>query len=297
VTVPSTPPSDLFRRTNLACWEERVPAHAASPDYHTDRIATDPAYVSEVVQFDLPRLGDVAGLEVVHLQCHIGTDTVSLGKLGARVTGVDFSPAALAEARALAARAGVDARFVESDLYDARTALGATFDLVYTGVGALNWLPDVRRWAEVVASVLRPGGRLHLREGHPVMWSLDEARGDGLLVIDSPYFEQAEPMLFDEPGTYVATDQEFTNNRTYEWNHGLGEIVSAVLDAGLVLTRLDEHDSVPWDALPGLMVAGPDGEHRLRERGERLALTYTLQAVKPGPDDARSARLARCPTA
>ena len=271
---------DRFRRTNLDCWEERAPAHAASPDYHAEELATDPDFLSKVIRFDLPRLGSVTGLDVVHLQCHIGTDTISLAKLGARVTGLDFSPTALAQARALAARVGVEARFVESELYAAPEALGATYDLVYTGVGALNWLPDIAAWARVVAAVLRPGGRLHLREGHPVLWSLADPRPDGVLAIEYPYFETPAPSVFDEPGTYVRTDHEFVNNRTYEWNHGLGEIITALLEAGLRLTLLVEHDSVPWDAQPGLMDALPAGEYRLRDRPERLPHSYTLQAVK-----------------
>jgi SAM-dependent methyltransferase len=205
---------------------------------------------------------------------------VSLAKLGARVTGLDFSAAALAQARRLAERAGVDVRFVESELSAAPAALGTDYDLVYTGVGALNWLPDIRAWAEVVAALLRPGSRLHLREGHPMLWSLADPRPDGLLVVEYPYRETVEPEQFDEPGTYVRTDHEFVHNRTYEWNHGLGEIVTALLVAGLRLTRLDEHDSVPWDALPGMMDALPGGEFRLCDRPERLPHTYTLQAVK-----------------
>jgi SAM-dependent methyltransferase len=272
---------DHFRDTNLDCWEERAPAHAASPDYRVDLLATDPDYLSEVIHFDLPRLGAIAGLDVVHLQCHIGTDTVSLAKLGASVTGLDFSPSALAQARELAARAGLDVRFVESELYGAPAALGATYDLVYTGVGALNWLPDIAGWARVVAAVLRPGGRLHLREGHPMLWSIADPRPDGLLSVEYPYFEVPQPSMFDEPGTYVATDHEFVHNRTYEWNHGLGQIITALLDVGLSLTMLVEHDSVPWDALPGMMEHLAEGEFRLLDRPERLPHSYTLQAVMP----------------
>ena len=161
-----------YRDVNRANWDERVPAHAASPDYAVDRFTDDPAFLSGVVSFDLPRLGDIAGLDGVHLQCHIGTDTVSLARLGARMTGLDFSPAALEQGRRLAAATGVDVDFVESDLYGAPEALGTErFDLVYTGIGAICWLPDIRRWANVVATLLRPGGRLFMREGHPVLWS------------------------------------------------------------------------------------------------------------------------------
>src|SRR3954468_8014750 len=265
---------------NRAHWDERAPAHAASPDYAVDRFATDPDFLSDVVRFDLPRLGDVRGLRGVHLQCHIGTDTVSLARLGARMTGLDFSPAALDLARRLAEAAGADTDFVESDLYGAPDVLPAGgFDLVFTGIGALCWLPDVQRWAEVVAALLRPGGRLFLREGHPMLWALDDKHTDGL-VVDFPYFEHAEPLVLAEPGSYVETDAEFTHVTNHSWNHGLGEVVSALLGAGLTLTRLVEHDSVPWPALPGQMVRLDNGEWQLTDRPERLAHSYTLQAVR-----------------
>ena len=169
-----------YAEINRLNWDERAPAHARSPGYHVARFVQDPAFLSYVVQFDAPRLGDIAGLRGVHLQCHIGTDTISLARLGARMTGLDFSPAALTEAQRIAALAGAEVDFVEAEVYDAVSALGAgRFDLVYTGAGALGWLPDIRRWARTVADLLRPGGRLFVREAHPMMWSLDEERSDG----------------------------------------------------------------------------------------------------------------------
>ncbi len=263
---------------NRANWDERAPAHAASPHYGFAAFATDPGFLSGVVRFDRPRLGDVAGLRGVHLQCHIGTDTVSLARLGARMTGLDFSAASLREARRLAEVANADVDFVESDLRSALEVLPAhAFDLVYTGVGALCWLPDIREWARIVATLLAPDGRLFLREAHPMLWALDEQRTDAL-VVDYPYVETAEPLVFDEPGTYVATDAEFTHTVTHSWNHGLGEIMTALLDEGLTITRFVEHDSVPWNALPGQMELTEGGEWRLADRPERLAHSYTLEA-------------------
>ncbi|MGZ4230215.1 MAG: class I SAM-dependent methyltransferase [Solirubrobacteraceae bacterium] len=266
---------------NRASWDERAPAHAASPDYAYERFVQDPAYLSHIVRFDLPRLGDINGLRGVHLQCHIGTDTLSLARLGAQMTGLDLSPASLAQARELSRRAGPHVEFVEAELYDAVSALGAgCFDLVFTGIGALCWLPSVSRWAQVVADLLVPGGRLFIREGHPVLWSIEYERPDRLLVLEYPYFEREEAQVWDEPGTYVETDAVFEHNVTHEWNHGLGEIVTALLDAGMQLTMLVEHDSVPWEPLPGQMVKDEQGEWRLAERPDRAPLTYTLQAVK-----------------
>jgi len=270
-----------YSRINKANWDERAPAHAASPDYGVESFIADPAFLSGVVRFDLPRLGDVRGLRGVHLQCHIGTDTISLARLGASMTGLDFSAPALDQARALAQRTGADATFVESDVYAAAGLLGReAFDLVFTGIGALCWLPSVSRWAAVVAALLRPGGRLFIREGHPMLWALDDERDDDLLVVRYPYFEREEPTAFSAGGTYVATDAQFESTVTHEWNHGLGEIVTALLDAGMMVTGLTEHDSVPWEALPGKMDRVAGGEWRLTERPWRLPHSYTLQAVR-----------------
>jgi SAM-dependent methyltransferase len=277
--VPVTDYTDI----NRASWDDRAVAHAASPDYEVDRFAADPGFLSDVVRFDLPLLGDIGGLRGVHLQCHIGTDTISLARLGADMTGLDFSPVSLAQARRIAGLAGADVRFAEAEVYDAVEVLGpGSFDLVYTGIGALCWLPRIRPWAVVVAGLLRPGGRLFLREGHPMLWAMEDGRPDGLLAVEYPYFERDEPSVFDEGGTYVETDAVFTHNLTHEWNHGIGELVTALLDAGLALTGLAEHDSVPWEALPGQMEKLGNGEWRLADRPWRLPHSYTLQAVKRG---------------
>lgn len=271
---------DDWIELNRVNWDERAVPHAASPDYALDRFVADPAFVSDVVRFDLPRLPDVRGRRGVHLQCHIGTDTLSLARLGATMTGLDFSGAALAEARALAARTGTEIRYVESTVDDALAVLEpGGFDLVYTGIGAVCWLPDIAAWARTAAALLAPGGELFIRDGHPMLWTVDETRMDALTV-RHPYFETAEPAVFDEPGTYVETEHEFAHTRSASWNHGLGELVSAVLAAGLRLTLLEEHRSVPWEALPGRMVRTDLGEYRLAEGQDLLPLTYTLRAVR-----------------
>jgi SAM-dependent methyltransferase len=234
-----------------------------------------------VVRFDLPLLGEVTGLRGVHLQCHIGTDTLSLARLGARMSGLDFSPASLDQARRLAAAVGEDIDYHLADVYAAAdTFERGSFDLVYTGIGALCWLPRMADWAAVVATLLKPGGRLFIREGHPVLWALGEPRPDDALALEFPYFERVEPEVWDEPSSYIEGNVQLTETVTHQWNHGLGDIVGSLLAAGMELTSLVEHQSVPWDALPGQMTQLVNGEWQLSDRPWRLPHSYTLQAVR-----------------
>ena len=278
---------ERYAELNRTYWDSRAAAHARD-GYRVERFIDDPSFVSHTVRFDQPRLGEVAGLRAVHLQCHIGTDTISLARLGAQVTGLDLSPASLAEARALAARCGADVEFVVSDVYDALDVLpGGAFDLVYTGIGALCWLPSVERWAGVVAGLLAPGGRLFIRDTHPMLYALDEHD----LRLEFPYFEVEQPIVQEASGTYVDTAAELPVLATMEWNHALGQTVTALLDQGLVIAGLAEHDSAPWDFMPGRTVHDDlIDEWRLAERPERLAATFTLQAVRPPGDGAAHAR-------
>lgn len=284
-----------YRVVNRANWDARVPVHLAG-GYGIDALLADPVALSDVVRFDRPLLGDLTGLDVVHLQCHLGTDTLSLARLGARMTGLDLSGESIRASRGLAAAAGASIDYVRADVYDAVEALGAgRFDLVYTGIGALCWLPSIARWASVVAGLLKPGGRLFVRDAHPVLNTLlgmtvadenpDRAQqrwisgpGQATPALELPYFEQSQPMQWRDAVTYGG-DGEVASPLTVEWNHGLGEIVTALLEAGFELTGLHEHDSVPWDALPGLMTLDRDtGEYRLTQRPERLPATFTLTA-------------------
>lgn len=265
---------------NRANWDDRVPAHAVSADYKVTRFLAEPDFISDVVRFDLPRLGDISGLRGAHLQCHIGTETISLARLGASMSGLDFSGAAVETAKQLASGTGADAVFVQSDVYQAAEILGAgRFDLVYVSIGSLPWLPDVHRWGSVVASLLRPGGRLFIREAHPVLLSVKD-REDGLLVVHRPYFEHPEPNITDSGKTYVETGVRLEHTVTHWWNHGIGEIITSLLDAGLRITDFTEHDSVPWRALPRMMEHIGNGEYRLINDPCRLPHAYTLQAVK-----------------
>jgi SAM-dependent methyltransferase len=260
--------------SNREWWDARAPVHAASEFYGLDAFLED-AGATTLRPFERAEVGDVAGRTLVHPQCHFGMDTLSWARLGAEVVGIDLSPAAVAAATGAASRAGLDARFLVSNVYDAVAAVdGRTFDIVYTGLGALNWLPDVGRWARVMAALAAPGGILYLAEFHP----LTAIFSDDDLTVAYPYFHDG-PLVFEEAGTYADPGATIAATPTYEWTHGLGEVLSAVLDAGFTVELFHEHDYTLFQRWPFLEKAGRD-TYRLPPDVPSLPLMYSLRARK-----------------
>lgn len=271
---------------NRANWDDRAAIHVAS-GYGIEELAADPAALSEVISLDRERLGDLRGADVIHLQCHLGTDTISLARLGARrVVGLDFSGESLVQARRIAARCGAgraEIHYVQANVYDSRDAVTGDFDLVYTGIGALCWLPAVRPWARVVASLLRPGGRFLIREDHPIRATTADDVSGGIR-IEYPYFERPEPQTWVDEHSYVEAPADapvISHSTNHQWNHGLGEVVTALIDAGLVIDSLAEFDHMRWNPWGSAMVADDRG-FRLAERPDRIPLEYVVTAHRPG---------------
>jgi SAM-dependent methyltransferase len=260
---------------NRAMWDERVPIHVAGDFYSVDDFRSGLQRLA-VRPFEVDEVGDVDGRSLVHLQCHFGLDTLSWARLGARVTGLDFSGPAVAAARRLAGEIGIDADFVQADLYDAVTALGGrTFEVVYTGKGALIWLPDVEGWARICATLLAPGGVFYLSEFHPVsdMFAWET------LDLERSYFEAA-PLFDDSSGTYADLDAPTTHNASYEWQHPLGTVLTALVDAGLTIEFLHEYPFTLFPRWPFLAQAD-DGSFVLPPGMPQLPLMYSIRAVKP----------------
>ena len=267
---------------NRANWDARAPIHASSRFYDV------PGFVagrSALRDFELAEVGDVSGRTLLHLQCHIGTDTLSWARLGATVIGLDFSGPALETARSIAEQIGAtDARFVESDVYEAATALeGRTFDIVYTGLGALCWLPDIERWARTAASLVAPGGFLYLAEFHP----FSDILADDGKTVELDYFS-SEPRTWTEGETYTDyttspadTDGVPMNEHTVsvDWQHGLGDVVSALIAADLRIELLHEHDYTLFPRFPHLLVEGD--RYRLPPDQPRIPMIYSIRASKP----------------
>lgn len=247
---------DPLQSDNLANWSDRARVHVESKSYDLARYAADRSHISRVVAFDAPLLGSVDGLDVAHLQCHIGTDSVSLARLGARVIGLDFSDVAIAAARSLAEAAGVDAEFVIANVYDAAEAIGRTVDLVYTSVGTINWLGDLDRWAAAIAGLLETGGRFYIRDMHPALWTFEEI--DGAVVPHYPTIGSVgEPLTFDNAVTYTDGDHtRIVNTRQHEWYHSFSEIINALIGAGMTILKLEEHAALEWPHVPSAVAEG-----------------------------------------
>lgn len=267
---------DRFGRENRAYWNERVDADLKNWDL--DGFLNDPARLTRIVAADREAVGDVRGKSLVHLQCNFGLDTLAWSQLGAQATGIDFSPRAIAVAVDLAQRIGAGTRFFEADLYEAPRVIPEIFDIVYTSGGVLCWLPDIDGWADVITRLLKPGGIFYIREAHPMLWCLEDERDDDQLVVDLPYLATSEPKRWD--GDPVWDKDGLGHTVQYNWSHGLGEIVNALIGAGLTIEFLREHKTCLWQALP-FMFRDDDGWWRLPDRPERLPLMYSIRAVKP----------------
>jgi ubiquinone/menaquinone biosynthesis C-methylase UbiE len=266
---------------NQALWEAWTAVHATGDFYDLEGFRAGGVRLRDD---EIAAVGDVAGRSLLHLQCHFGIDTLSWARLGARVTGADFSPAAVRLARELAVDLGFeDARFIEANLYDLPAVLDDTFDVVYTSRGVLGWLPDIRTWARIVARYLRPGGRFFITEIHPVAMIFEnEGVAAGELRLTYPYWEHREPLVFDVKGSYADPTADVGEQKEHGWAHGLGEIVTALSEAGLRIDRLEEHPYLDWGT--DFLVETEPGSGRYvlppATAGE-LPLMFSLVATKP----------------
>lgn len=252
-----------------ANWDARTPIHAASEFY-----ARDPSFW--FAEFEWEDLGEPG--DVLHLQCHLGTETIALARRGWRAVGLDFSAASIEHAHRLA---GPSAEFICANVYDAVAAVGGRrFDTVYTGKGALGYLPDLPTWAGIVRDLLRPGGALYVVEFHPVLEALGVKPEDSTdLLLRNDYLGGAGPVRHDSTRTYTDGPEIARDTVSYQWPHGLGEVVGAVAGAGLRVEVLRESPLLPWKRWPH-MVSGPGGWWRLPADAPRIPLLYALRAVR-----------------
>ena len=286
--------SDDPASVNVDFWDALAVAHGRGSDtyYDLEALVAGRSSLSDVEEAALREcVGDVNGLDVLHVQCHLGMDAVSMARRGARVTGVDFSPVALRRAVDIAATCGVQVEYVEADSTALPASLHARFDLAYATIGVLCWIADLDAWMCSVRSTLRAGGRLVVVDLHPMLVmveSTDPLRFDMPYAFDGPH-EFAEPESYAGVGT--AGDGRHVN-----YAHSLGEVVAATVRAGFRLDALDEHLDAAFDPRGNVLAREDDGRFRLRVTGQPLPVLFTLLASYPGepfPEDLDGARLPR----
>ncbi len=232
---------DINRRT----WDTWTNLHLRGGFYDVDGFR---AGGSTLTPIDLEALPDVRDRTLLHLQCHFGLDTLSWARRGARVTGVDFSPAAIGQARALALECDLVARFVESNVYDVPAPLAERFDIIYVNTGAINWLPDLDAWARVIAAMLAPGGTFFMFETHPMLAVTVDLETPPPLRVECDYFDR-KPIVEEQTGSYGAPDSS-ERTTTVSYLHGLQDVFGAVLRANLRIVDFREHDCVTFPAQP-----------------------------------------------
>ena len=264
---------------NRRNWDERAHIHwrDSTGFYDIDALRRGD---TRLLPIEDGELGEVAGRRLVHLQCHFGLDTLALARRGATVTGLDFSPAAIEYARSFARELGIEASFVEGNVYDARTLVTGDFDIVFSSWGAIPWLPDIRRWAKVVASLLRHGGFVYLAEGHPSLSMLDE-RDPGLRPGYDFRTPTDAPIATDDETTYTGDTTPLIHRRNYNWIHPLSDVIMALMEAELKLVFVHEHEELPWPFAPNFeAVPGRAGMYRLPKGHPRLPLSFSIKAVR-----------------
>ena len=267
---------DDYLKANRENWNERTPIHARSEFYDVEGFK---AGRSTLTSIELEEVGDVAGRSLLHLQCHFGLDTMSWARLGARVTGVDFSDEAVELARSLSRETGIEADFVLSSIYELPGVLEEKYDVVFTSYGVLNWLPDLTQWAQVIARFLKPGGTFYIVEFHPFADVFYDESDAVDLRVHSPYFQLGRPTRYepDGSGSYAGPDTPLTTT-TYEWQHTMGDIVNSLISAGLRIEFLHEFPYSVLQQLPA-MERGEDGWWRLNEGDNLVPLLFSLKAI------------------
>ncbi|MHA2024388.1 MAG: class I SAM-dependent methyltransferase [Candidatus Thorarchaeota archaeon] len=266
---------DAFLKANRELWDKLASIHHKSEFYDVDGFLKGNQTLDPI---ELEELPDLSGKKLLHLQCHFGMDTLSLARLGAEVTGVDFSSEAIDLAKALNKSAGLDAKFICANVYDIPEVLNEKFDIVFTSGGVIMWLPDLEKWAEVISSSLKPGGMFYIREFHPFSYIFDDRDEVKDLRVHYPYFQGKAPMEFEDDGTY-ASDEKTGKMKTYEWNHPISVILNSLIRSGLRIDHFNEFPVTGYKALP-FMIEKEKGKWVLPDNEDKVPLMFSIKASK-----------------
>ncbi|MBA2745726.1 MAG: methyltransferase domain-containing protein [Flavisolibacter sp.] len=259
-----------YFEANKKLWNQKTPVHKDSDFYDVPSFLDGKSSLNAV---ELNELGDIKGKKILHLQCHFGMDSLSLARMGASVTGVDFSDAAINEARALNEKLGLDVQFICANIYDLPSELNDQFDIVFTSYGVIGWLPDLDKWASVINAFLKPGGFFYMVEFHPVVWMFDDE-----FIEIKYYYDNRELIVIDAEGTYADNGAPI-KAKEYSWNHSISEVLNALIHAGLKLEHFNEYSYSPYACFKNL-VKGDDGNYRVKGMEGKIPMIYSLRASK-----------------
>ena len=256
--------------TNKATWDTKVSIHAASEFYDLKSFKEGK---SSLAKFELEALGDVSGKSLLHLQCHFGQDTLSWSRMGAECTGIDISDKGILLAKELAKELKLEANFHCCNVLDTSNHVKEKFDIVFTSYGVIGWLPDLKPWGQVIAERLKPGGIFYIVEFHPIVWMFDYLEEIPKMKYG---YHQKEAIYEEYRGTYADMDSNMIS-KEYGWNHGLGEVVSALSQAGLTIQYLNEYDESPYDVFPN-MTRNDDGMFETKDK--LYPILFAIKAFK-----------------
>ncbi|GAA4274278.1 class I SAM-dependent methyltransferase [Aquimarina gracilis] len=265
--------SEEFKKyfeTNKKTWNEKVDVHVASTFYDLDAFKKGK---SSLNHYELEALGDVSNKSLLHLQCHFGQDTLSLSRKGAKCTGVDLSDKAIELATQLNFELGLDANFVCCNVLDTSKYINDKFDIVFTSYGVIGWLPDLKPWGKMIAERLKPGGVFYIVEFHPIVWMFDYLENEPIIKYG---YHQKEVIYEEYEGTYANENSQIIS-KEFGWNHGLGEVITALSEAGLTIEYAKEYDQSPYKIFPALI----ENENRMFETRDKLyPLLFAIKAKK-----------------
>ncbi|MEM9261515.1 MAG: class I SAM-dependent methyltransferase [Bacteroidota bacterium] len=259
-----------YATINRKFWNHRAKEHFDSKFYDNPSFINGRNSLNAIERTILGK--DLSGQSALHLMCHFGQDTLSLARLGAKVTGIDLSNVAVDKARELAAQVEVDATFVVGDVLKIDEVLTEQYDLIFSSYGTIGWLPNLIRWGQLIAQFLKPGGRFVFAEFHPVVWMFD----DDFTYFQYPYFNR-QGYVEESQGSYAAPEDQHQHESAY-WNHGLAETMQALITAGLRITHFSEYDYSPYDCF-AKTVPIPGG-YQIKGLAGKLPMVFALEAVK-----------------
>jgi len=260
-----------YFETNRKTWNQKVDIHTKSAMYAMEAFKSG---ASSLMPYELKALGEVSGKTLLHLQCHFGQDTLSWARMGAECTGVDISDAGIAMAQSLNRDLGLNAEFIRCNVLDTSQYVKKVFDIVFTSYGVIGWLPDLTPWAQVIFDRLKPGGTFYMVEFHPILWMYDYQQEPPEL----KYHYNQDAVIYEEyQGTYADENSAITS-KEFGWNHGLGEVVTALSNAGLRVEFLNEHDESPYNIFPNLLKTERGG---YKMPNQLFPMIFEIQAHKP----------------